>query len=99
MGLAPKVSACPMMKEAGMTMMDCAKDCPGCASHENDEKNNCCGDGFSRCGVTLTSSVFYAPTETQAVMQDVSSIKFMLLSERAESKTLSPDKRPPKFLS
>jgi len=100
MGIAANASACPMKQGGEMQMMDCDNDCPNCVSQndDGDSKNNCCDDGFARCGMSSTS-VFYAPTTVQAVAFDVTSVAFVFDNEHAKSAALTPDKKPPKFLS
>lgn len=99
MGIATDASACPM-KQGEMQMMDCDNDCPNCVSEndDGDSKNNCCDDGFARCGMSSTS-VFYAPTIAQAVAFDVTSVAFAFDNEHAKSAALTPDKQPPRILS
>lgn len=99
MGIASNASACPMKQGGDMQMMDCA-DCPNCISQndDGDSKNNCCEDGFARCGMS-SSSAFYSSATAQPVTFDASKVAFMATDEHSESAALTPDKQPPRILS
>lgn len=100
MGIAANASACPMKQGGDMQMMDCADDCPNCVSQndDGDSKNNCCDDGFARCGMSSVSA-FFVPTTAQAVAFDAAKLAFVVTDENSESAALTPDKQPPRILS